>query len=440
MNQTGLKLDEDQAALLMLTVGVTTTTPPPANNNSETELVRPIIVSLSTVLLIGIVTNFLNMIVFGKRQMRKGSTFRFLLYLSISDLLVLAVCATDALARFGFRFEIRAYSTLACRLHTFLTYFLIHSNSTILMVISVDRALVVTGHSFLSILQMKRAKRQSSGGGGGGASSSLVLHHRASMSPANAIGTNSCLARLLGKFHRVDLAIICILTFLVLLNSHYGIFLNLNQLILNDSSSNGTITIGVCFPLNEHWWYTRFLINYWIYIDICVYTLVPFVVMSVCSVIILGKIRRKNQKYFNNLVSGRGNKMIRVNVEKRSKKSRQLLIMLLITNLYFFLSQLPFCITFVLYRGKSDETIVGQFIVHVLSYSNNSINFLFYGLSSEKYRKELLLLFCSDNKAAGATNKRRAANMLSHRQTPNEDEKGCQYTHLNKKLNANGSL
>ena len=94
--------------------------------------------------------NTLNLIVFGKKAMRKISTFRFLFYLSASDLLVLLVGATgifilssflilkfnlnllyisnkDVLINNIFQFEIRTYSNALCKFHTFTTYWVINT-------------------------------------------------------------------------------------------------------------------------------------------------------------------------------------------------------------------------------------------------------------------------------------------------------------------------
>lgn len=373
------------------TITTTTTTMAAANTSATStdsidsadkqykNLIHILVILLVVVIVIGIFGNVLNMIIFKKKQMRKGSTFRFLFYLSIFDLLVLLVCATDALGRFGFQFEIRSLSTLTCRLHTFLTYFLIHSSSIILMIISVDRALVVTNYSFKSILSKSRLEQTKSS-----LNSKRSDHKRG----------GSKLAVFLHNLHRVDVVIGLIVIILVLLNGHYLLLINLNPISINstNATSNKTGEVSYCMPLESSRYY-NFLINVWLYIDICVAVVIPFIIMSVCSVIILSRIRKKNKKYFNNLLQSRTSESNRTNACRRSKRSRQLLYMLLITNLYFFLSQLPYCVTFVLFRGQEDEKYVDQFIVHILSYTNNAVNFLFYGLSSQKYRQELCRLF-----------------------------------------------
>lgn len=122
----------------------------PEGDNKE-HLLNYVLVLMSALIVLGVFGNLVNIVVFSRASMRKASTFRFLLYLAITDLLVLIVCATDALAKFGFEWELRSTSIVVCRLHTFLTYLLTDASSLILMVVSVDRALVVTNSSIRSI-------------------------------------------------------------------------------------------------------------------------------------------------------------------------------------------------------------------------------------------------------------------------------------------------
>ena len=75
-------------------------------------------------ILIGTVGNIINIIIFSRKTMRRNSTFRLMLYLSVFDLLILGICCTDAYLRFAHQIEIRLHSEITCRLHTFLTYLL----------------------------------------------------------------------------------------------------------------------------------------------------------------------------------------------------------------------------------------------------------------------------------------------------------------------------
>ena len=110
---------------------------------------------LLAVIIIGIFGNLLNIIVFSHKSMRKNATFKYLLYLSIIDLLVLLVCATDACLIQGAFIIIRSYSNLTCKLHTFLTYFLTHLSSIVLMEVNLERALNICHDSIAKINSFK---------------------------------------------------------------------------------------------------------------------------------------------------------------------------------------------------------------------------------------------------------------------------------------------
>ena len=100
--------------------------------------------------------------------------------------------------------------------------------------------------------------------------------------------------------------------------------------------------------------------------------------------------------------------------------------MMLITNLYFLLSLLPCCVSFIYYASSETKQTTNQegfeherqqYIVHILSYSNYSVNILFYFIWSQKYREEFLKLFRKPNPKSFATEfeltKMNAKNILS---------------------------
>ncbi len=89
---------------------------------------------LFCMIIVGACGNILNFMVFLRKSMRRINTFRFLFYLSLIDFLVLIICATDTLLSFGFQVEMRLSSKWFCRIHTFITYWLTHFSSMILMV------------------------------------------------------------------------------------------------------------------------------------------------------------------------------------------------------------------------------------------------------------------------------------------------------------------
>ncbi len=65
------------------------------------------------------------------------------------------------------------------------------------------------------------------------------------------------------------------------------------------------------------------------------------------------------------------------------------------TSFFFLVCSLPYCLIYHksnIERSETDFTFT-LIVVHILSYSNNSFNFVFYYLFSEKYREELSNLF-----------------------------------------------
>ena len=95
------------------------------------------------VILIGIIGNILNLMVFAKQSMRKISTFQFLLFLSINNIIVLLIGASDVLLNNIVPFEIRNFSNAFCKLHTYITYISTHSASLIMVAVNIERAFLI---------------------------------------------------------------------------------------------------------------------------------------------------------------------------------------------------------------------------------------------------------------------------------------------------------
>nr|QVK45802.1 G protein-coupled receptor [Proales similis] len=365
-NQTDLSIQSTSAALFSLfniTVGISDM--PPFEPTGQNKMVNYLTWILEFLILIGCVGNLLNLLVFSRAKMRQVSTFRYLCYLSLFDLLVLMICASEVVLRFGYQFDIRSSSIAVCRVHTFLTYSLTHLSSILLMVVSIDRAVVINR----STVPSKRGNRRK-------AKSSTL---------GRLLNPFTLISRL--GFHPVDKVIILILILVTVLNSHYLIFLNLNE-FKGDFKGE---TFFICYPA-ENSLYNTFLNDIWTWIDTSIYSVVPFVVMAVCSYVILISIRKKSQKFLNGLLE-HGNQTNKQKIYKRIRRNRQVFYMLLLTNFYFLASLLPCCIAFAIFKGTESRSEIGQLLVHLLLYSNYSFNFIFYGVSSQRFREELRSAF-----------------------------------------------
>ena len=75
-----------------------------------------------TILLVGIVGNFVNIIVLSRKAMRRLLVFRLLFCLSIVDFIFLILSILQTLAET----DLRVKSVFFCKLDTFLAYFLLH--------------------------------------------------------------------------------------------------------------------------------------------------------------------------------------------------------------------------------------------------------------------------------------------------------------------------
>jgi len=139
--------------------------------------------------------------------------------------------------------------------------------------------------------------------------------------------------------------------------------------------------------------YNYFYNHIWNWIDACIYSFIPFVIMIVCSIVILIQTRKKTPT----LIVDQRSKFNRKLHEKATRRNNQLVIMLTATNFYFILTSLPYCITHLISNSEKifDEFALLLLIIYILAYSNNSVNIIFYVLFSQKYRESFMYLFKS---------------------------------------------
>ena len=378
---------------------------------------------LALIILIGIIGNLLNIIVFSDKTMRKTSTFRYLFYLSIIDLLVLLICGIDSLLEFDFLITIKFKSNLTCKIHTFLAYFLTHMSSFILMIVNINRVLAIkhyenVKHRFVSFFTSKLNKV-----GKTILILSLILiasnlHYlifmkRNSMEKdidRKIIDSNYTFPiqtklnkRLKESFESLTLVdyyydkkdkrfneIMSNFGSISQRNSMLKYYKKFKFLFSGNASSKNNFTSFVCYP-NDNTHYYFFIAKIWIWIDMFLFSLIPFVVMAICSFIILIDIRTKSRNFLASK-----NKTISNIIQKSRQRNRQLLIMLTVTNVYFLFCSLPLCINIIIdkIRTNKNETNLILSILQIISYSNNSFNFMFYLIFCQNYRQVIRSFFC----------------------------------------------
>jgi hypothetical protein len=341
--------------------------------------------SYSIIIVIGILGNATNILVLSRKTMRKSLTFQLYLYLSIIDLAFLTQTGTELFLKYLFQIEMREISVVFCKLNTFLSYFLMQTRNVFTMSITLSYLFEI---SKLNPSEANKSKTDKT---------------ITTQKPSN-INTDS--AKFLIKIRKI---LLLTLSVLCLLNIHFILFLNIhlnmddvnftreNSKILevidlfSVMKHNTNIDIHVeCSPYRYEF-YVHFLRNIWVWIDMIIYFLIPFSVNLIAFLFIFFYINRLNKRYSNflNIENYKSNTHIYL---KRMRKNRRIVWRLFTLNAYFFFSSLPSYVSY--YSLDFTRThLFLNYLCYILFYSNNSLNFLFYSLTSEKYRNELLKIF-----------------------------------------------
>jgi hypothetical protein len=111
---------------------------------------------LPLLLAAGLVGNVISIYVFARESMRKHTTFRYLLLISLVDICTLLTGCGDNLIKVYTDLNVRYLSDFFCKSHSFMVYFFTQTSSLLLACMSVDRAFVI------SVKRSKKAATASS--------------------------------------------------------------------------------------------------------------------------------------------------------------------------------------------------------------------------------------------------------------------------------------
>ncbi|XP_074650526.1 kappa-type opioid receptor-like [Tubulanus polymorphus] len=171
----------------------------------------------------------------------------------------------------------------------------------------------------------------------------------------------------------------------------------------------GIIAAGLgifLFLLNSHWFATMeiettteasrcsapessqyFVYEVWVWIDLLIYALIPWVLLSVCNVAIVLRVRNLGRRLtLRRLNSGSS--------ASRRSKLTSMTAMLLVVNTSFLITTMPFAI-YVLCLSAEYLSLVKELIyesLYLLSYINNAINFFLYVISGVRFRAAMMKL------------------------------------------------
>ena len=356
------------------------------------------------ILLTGLIGNILSFCIFTSKKMRNLPTFKFLAYLSLIDCLHIATGIPHIMSITYGNFDFRNTSNFVCSFHSFLTIYTSHLSSNVLAAIGVFRCAEITS-SKSSAPKMSKLNK----------SSNFKSERKRDKSIVYSTHETKCYQRVFKSIGRVELIMLIIMLVIFVVDFHYLIFMRLTIDLNQYDAENETISY-VCYPSysnNSSFSYFGFYTTIWPWIDLFLYSCLPFTVMMTSTTIIIYKLCSANknlkQRYklteetTNVLKTQNEAKILKEKVEnryvikaaqRRAKRNNQVYKLLLSLNILFFILVTPIvlCNYFKLLNRKYEIILE---LVYVLAYLNHCINFVLYGLTCELFRTTLTEKFKS---------------------------------------------
>ena len=153
---------------------------------------------------------------------------------------------------------------------------------------------------------------------------------------------------------------------------------------IKELSLREVLDMSLCIPNSER--YKDFMQNTWIYIDISIIFLIPFMVMIFSCLFTFFKVKNVNENYAEYLLD-KARALNRGIYTRKINKNKCILFKLFIINGYFLASVLPYFV-FVVFLESGEFRFLKNFIM-CLFYSNNALNVFFYGVTCGRFREEL---------------------------------------------------
>jgi len=153
---------------------------------------------------------------------------------------------------------------------------------------------------------------------------------------------------------------------------------------IREMSFREILDMSICVPSNE--FYKNFMQSVWIYIDMSIIFLIPFVTMTFSFVFVFFKVKIANENYTEFLRDN--DRALNRNIyERKINKNKCIVFKLFIINAYFLLTVMPYFV-FVIFLERGNFGFLKNFVM-CLFFSNNALNILFYGITCGRFREEL---------------------------------------------------
>ena len=177
---------------------------------------------------------------------------------------------------------------------------------------------------------------------------------------------------------RIAYTITCILVIMhTLLNSHllYGFVVASIKTVVPPP-------IKVCYHRNDSETYRNFFTIYDSYVDVIKTNVIPFIIMSICNIIIILRVFRSK--------SSHGNSRFNQKTKRKYEKDRQLTLMLVGSVIAFLLLTLPTEINDIIRSHSQDKVTEKIYLLSAILLSLAHLNyavrkFLIYLLTNKQY-------------------------------------------------------
>lgn len=296
-------------------------------------------------LVLGTVGNVLTIIVLIRSKSRTSSTAMYLLALAVSDLLVLWTGLLRQWIKYMFDIDLRHFSETGCKIHVFFVYLSTQCSSWLLVAVTLER--------FVGVWLPHKVKQ--------------------------------------GCTPRIAAVIICLVVVcLMLLNVHWFYGMGMYTIL----HENVTYQFN-CNPVYDH--YLDFVGFKWPWIDLCVFSLVPFTILLLGNISIIVRVlvsKHKTRRRIAPLNTA-------ASVQK-DDKTTQLTLLLVMLNLVFFICTIPISIYLIgepkwikKLETYHDLAVLRLWwaVVNSFMYLNSATNFILYFLSGSRFRQEVKSLF-----------------------------------------------
>ena len=304
-------------------------------------------------LVVGVLGNIMSLMVLSRQRMRQTTTSVYLRLLAIVDTVVLIVTMPRQILSFYSFVKIHDLSVFTCKFYSFMTPVILTLSWYILPIISIDRLIQVR----YPLWAKKHCTKKSA----------LIIF--------------------------TVLALVILAT-----NLHSLIFQELRWRAARvpTNATNTTVRLNaVCGAVDPR--VLEFQKNVYPWFFLVVFSLTPVMLQIVCNVILIRELVIRSRRRQNN----RALKDHNERDEREQKDLRSVTRMLVVTSVFFVLSSVPQCsqiiLQYYLFQPKTPHNHAKDTLfkacVHLLMYSNNTINFLLYTLSGKLFRNELYSMF-----------------------------------------------